>query len=373
MVLYLRKGENAMKEKRLLTPAVITASAVCGTSFLIYIFARMFPAFAEWWARYPSQILRGVLAAFTNVFPFSVGEMVLLLLIPAAVLYVLASNKYICDEDGKKYFRALRPLIIIILVLASVFFGVFGPCYFRNTLDENLGLQKEKVTAQELKYTAEQIVNEINSLSVKADSSGATVIPCGYNELVDDIKASFKDYCEKNEYISWFDSKPKLVSLSPVMTYTHISGVYSFFTGEANINFNYPDFVMPFTIAHEMSHQRGIAREDEANFLAFLVCINSENDYVRYSGLFNMLEYLLSALNKADKTLYKEFVQESVTQNIRSELTAYSKFFEKYSNSAASQVAGSINNSYLESQGQKAGSASYGLVVDLAVAYYKNK
>ena len=362
-----------MKERRLLTPAVITASAVCGASLLIYIFSRIFPAFAEWWTRYPSQFLRGALAALTNFIPFSVGEMVLLLLIPAAVLYVLVTNKYICEEDGKKYYRALRPLIIIVLVLITAFFGVFGPCYFRHTLDKNLGLQKENVTAQELKFTAEQVVKEINDISVKTDITGATVLPCGYDELVKEIKVSFKDYCQKNEYISWFNSNPKLVSLSPVMTYTHISGVYSFFTGEANINFNYPDFVMPFTIAHEMSHQRGIAREDEANFVAFLVCINSENQYVKYSGLFNMLEYLLSALNKADKNLYKEFVQESITQNIRNELIAYNEFFKKYSDSTASQVVGSINNSYLESQGQQAGSASYGLVVDLAVAYYKTK
>ena len=99
--------------------------------------------------------------------------------------------------------------------------------------------------------------------------------------------------------------------------------------------------------------------------------MNSENEYVKYSGLFNMLEYLLSALNKADGNLYKEFVKESITPDIRSELTAYSEFFKKYSDSTASQVVGSINNSYLESQGQQAGSASYGLVVDLAVAYYK--
>ena len=360
-----------MKERRVFTPAVITATAVCGASLLIYLFSRILPAFAEWWTRYPSQFFRGVLAAVTNFIPFSVGEMVLFLLIPAAVLYVLVTNKYICEEDGKKYYRALRPLIIIVLVLATTFFGVFGPCYFRHTLDKNLGLEKNKVTAEELKYTAEQVVKEINTISVKKDVTGATVCPYGYDDLVNEINTAFKNYCSKNEYISWFDSNPKLVSLSPVMTYTHISGVYSFFTGEANINFNYPDFVMPFTIAHEMSHQRGIAREDEANFVAFLVCMNSENEYVKYSGLFNMLEYLLSALNKADGNLYKEFVKESITPDIRSELTAYSEFFKKYSDSTASQVVGSINNSYLESQGQQAGSASYGLVVDLAVAYYK--
>ncbi len=362
-----------MKEKRLFTPAIITASAVFGCSLAVYITARFSPAFAEWWTRYPSQWMRGLLAAVTDPIPFSLAEMVLILLIPCAVLYMLVSNKYICSEDPKKYYRCLRPLLVIILVLASTFFGVFGPCYFRNTLDQNLNMDKKDVTAPELKYTAERVIEEINALSVTTDPSGATVLTGGYEELIKEIKTSFEDYCSRNDYISWFDSDPKLISLSPVMTYTHISGLYSFFTGEANINFNYPDFVIPFTVAHEMAHQRGIAREDEANFVAFLVCINSENDYVRYSGLFNMLEYLLSALNKADGNLYKEFVKESITPGIRAELVAYSEFFKKYSDSTASQVVGSINNSYLESQGQKAGSASYGLVVDLAVAYYKNK
>jgi hypothetical protein len=37
-----------------------------------------------------------------------------------------------------------------------------------------------------------------------------------------------------------------------------------------------------------------------------------------------------------------------------------------------SQVSGSINNSYLQSQGTP-GTKSYGMVVDLAVAYFKTQ
>lgn len=362
-----------MKKTKFFTPALYVSVAVLLLSASVYGLSRLFTPFAEWWVRYPSQWVRASLAGITNIIPFSVAEMILLLLLPAMVIYILVTNKYIRDEDKDKYYRCLRPLLIIVMLLVSSFLGVFGPCYFRNGLDENIGLTKTEVTAEELKYTAERLIEEIDALEVNVYSDGSTFTELGYVGITDEVKSSFKKYCGENEYISWFNSNPKLIALSPVMTYTHISGLYSFFTGEANINFNYPDFVLPFTVAHEMAHQRGIAREDEANFVAFLVCINSENDYVRYSGYMNVLEYVLSALNKADASLYKELVQASMTDEIRGEIKAFNAFFEKYTDSAASVVTGTINNSYLTSQGQTAGSASYGLVVDLAVAYYKQK
>jgi hypothetical protein len=58
---------------------------------------------------------------------------------------------------------------------------------------------------------------------------------------------------------------------------------------------------------------------------------------------------------------------------VSDEFSAYSAFFEKYRESTASQVTGAVNNTFLGSQGQTAGTKSYGLVVDLAVAYYLPK
>ena len=109
------------------------------------------------------------------------------------------------------------------------------------------------------------------------------------------------------------------------MTYTHISGIYSFFTGEANLNTNYPDFVNVYTTAHEMAHQRGISREDEANFTAFLVCIESESTYVRYSAYLNMFEYLSSALYSADYSLWLD-AYSRLSFKVSGELSAYSRF-----------------------------------------------
>jgi hypothetical protein len=160
--------------------------------------------------------------------------------------------------------------------------------------------------------------------------------------------------------------------LSEPMSYTHITGVYTFFTGEANINVHFPDYTVPYTAAHELAHQRGIAKEDEANFIAFLVCMESDDPYIRYSACLNLYEYVVVALRKADKELYRESYLALPTE-VQNEEIAYSRFMEKYRDNIVADVSHKTNDIYLQSQGSPEGSKSYNLVVDLAVAYYKGQ
>ena len=160
--------------------------------------------------------------------------------------------------------------------------------------------------------------------------------------------------------------------LSHAMSYTHITGVYTYFTGEANLNVAFPDYTLPYTAAHELSHQRGIARENEANFVAFLVTAGSEDPYIRYSGYLNLFEYVASALYAADAELYTE-VLKTLDANVIGELRAYSAFFDTYRDSVAADVSGAVNDTHLKLHGNSAGTASYGLVVDLAVALHKSR
>jgi hypothetical protein len=84
-----------------------------------------------------------------------------------------------------------------------------------------------------------------------------------------------------------------------------------------------------------------------------------------------MYEYISSALYKADKELYSA-ARKLLDQNVRAELAAYSKFFNKYRESTASKVSNKVNDVYLKAQGT-VGKKSYGMVVDLAVAYFKRE
>ncbi len=367
----LSAKEAGFADKRaLFCYALLTASVV------IYILSRCIKPFAEFWTRYVSSAVRCVLGVVTSVFTFSIAECIVVC-IPLLVVIILTavaiSGRY--AKSAREAYKHIITLLCALCVLLSLFLGSFGPCYFRAPLEENLGIKKEKVSADELYQTAvlvsEKIKGEIENINFQFES--ASVIPYSYSVLVQKMNKAYDNYCDDVDYISTFYSYPKPIALSEPLTYTHISGMYSFFTGESNININYPDFIIPYTMAHEMAHQRGIAPEEEANFVAYLVCIQSDDAYIRYSAYANMYSYLRTALYSADKNLYQKLQSSNYPPQLSSEYSAYSAMFEKYSESTAAVVSQTVNNIYLNSQGQSGGTASYGFVVDLAVAYYKSE
>ncbi|OGO87607.1 MAG: hypothetical protein A2Y15_02410 [Clostridiales bacterium GWF2_36_10] len=358
--------------------SVYFLSAVCVFLFsaLVYIISRLSPDFAEFWTRYPAYWLKFLLAKLTTWLSFSVAEWFLLSVPILIIAYFIASwramNKAVKPSD---FYKWLLPLICVLLIIVSIFFTAFGPAYFRYSLDKNLSLERKGVSGQELYDTAIKLSKEMENIidNVNFRYTESSVMPYSYDELAKKINFAFKSYVEKVDYLNSFESYPKPIAFSEQFTYTHISGVYTFMTGEANINVNYPDYIIPFTMAHEMAHQRGIAREDEANFVAYLVCMESDDSYIRYSGYSNMMQYVLNALYAADKTLYTDFYNNNYPIELRTEFSAYSLFFDKYRESKVSNVAQTVNDAFIKTQGQTEGIKSYGLVVDLTVAYYKNK
>ena len=193
-----------------------------------------------------------------------------------------------------------------------------------------------------------------------------------YRQMNLSLLSAYAELGEKYDFIHHYSVATKPVFLSDAMAYTHIVGVYTFFTGEANVCTALPDYSTVYTAAHEMAHARGIAREDEANFIAFLACTASDDPYIRYAGYMNLLQYVGNALYAADKEAYSTLWQTEYSQRIKAELIAYNEVISHYSGSVASDVADRVNNAYLEGMGTQ-GSISYDLVVTLAVRYLQGE
>ncbi len=362
-----------LKQKGIIRPYTVTVAAVFLFAVIIYTVSRFFVPFAEFWARYPSQGIRMALGTLTGWIPFSLAETFVISLPVLAAAFVIYSNrKMAADESARAFWGCIMPIVSFMLIIASIFLLGFGPCYFRRPLEDNLGLDRSGVTAQRLYDASEWLCTELDGISdgIAYRADGLSAMPYSYYELSAKMNDAFAEYASKADYISSFRTLAKPVVLSEPMTYTHISGVYTFFTGEANVNVNYPDFNTPFTMAHEMAHQRGIAREDEANFVAFLVCMESDDEYIRYSALTNMLQYMGNALYSADSSLYSKLYGSSYPDNVKAEFRAYSLFFDKYRDSGVSNVVENVNDTFLGSQGQTHGTKSYGLVVELFTSYY---
>ena len=345
---------------------------LAGVSLILYIVMTKSVAFSDWFNQGIGAGVRSGLSLLTSWIPFSLGEAVIILL-PLALFLVLrlAVRRY-CGS-WRAAFVYVGILFSVVATLFSAFTLGFAAGYRGSALDQKLELERAPVSAQELYDTALILVDNINSLTEEVDfgNDGFSVMPYTLSEMNRHLNDAYTMTVDVDGYgfITHVDSRVKPVLVSEVMSYMHITGVYSFFTGEANINVNFPDYTIPYTAAHELAHQRGIAREDEANFVAFLVCIGSEDPYIRYSGYLNVYEYVINALWRADKDLYYKAVAH-LNDEVKHEMTAYNRFYDKYRESTVSQVSNTVNNSYLQSQGTP-GTRSYGMVVDLAVAYYR--
>ncbi|MCQ2426960.1 MAG: DUF3810 domain-containing protein [Clostridia bacterium] len=340
-------------------------------SLVLYIIALVSPAFADWFTRYPAGGVRAALAFITGFLPFSLGEFTVFM-IPFTLVFFLV---YVVRRYSDSWHN-VGVFALTMLSVLSVFFSLFvftlGTGYKGATLDKKLEIERNKVLPDELKATALILAEKLKEeeTNVTYVSNGFSMMPYFYSEMNEKLMTAYDRLSEKYDFVQRMTSAVKPVMHSEPWTYTHITGVYTFFTGESNININMPDYTIPFTAAHELAHQRGIAREDEANFIAYLACTESDDPYIRYSGYLNMYEYVASALYSADSDSYW-IVNAKLSSEIKTELKAYSTFFDKYRHNVAATVSGAINDTYLKVQGT-VGERSYGLVVDLCVAYYKS-
>ena len=331
-------------------------------------------SFADFFNITISAFCRGMLAKTTGVLPFSLAETIVLSMPVLAGLLIYFCIRTIRKESSQKGTRLIFILLSVLCLLYSLFVFVFASAYRGASLDQKLGYERQTVSKEDL-YEAAVYFNQCAKeqfAEVTFAFGGASDLPYSHQEMIRKLNDAYAKISDQYSFVSKLNSPVKLIALSEPMTYTHISGVYTFYTGEANLNINFPDYTLPYTAAHEMSHQRGIAAENEANFMAFLVCDVSDDPYIRYSGYINMYEYLINALYSADKELYMQAWKQTDSR-IQYELKAYSDFYSQYSKSTASVVTNAVNDAYLKVQGQSAGTKSYGMVVDLAVFYVKNR
>lgn len=338
---------------------------------LLNVVSKNYPVFIETY--YSSGFNKHTIESlnyFSGIFPFSVGELLIFLIVIYFVYLIAHLIKNIKNKKVKKGLLSIASLLSLLYIL---FILLWGLNYSRLSFDRIAGLKIENSTKQELYDLCNDLISRANSLreSVKENSQGIMEIQGSYSEV---FMRARKGYEKASEFYPQLGGKyapPKPILISKWMSYTGITGVYMPYTGEANVNTNQPDAELLFTAAHEMAHQRGFAREDEANYIAYLTCtLNPDKDY-QYSGTLMALINSMNALASVD---YKGFNELSGKYSIglRRDLKSNREFWAKYSG-IVEKISTEVNDKYLKSNGQEAGVYSYGRMVNLLLAEYKNK
>lgn len=340
-------------------------------ALLCVIFSRIAVAsyaFSDFFEKNISSYLRLAMGKITDWFSFSLFEVFIISLPVLIAGIILLSVIAFKRRRAGIFILRLTAFVSFIFVMYTLTTGI---SYHTTPVAEKIGLETaEDITAKDIAYTAERVIEEIDFLTARLTYlDGESRMEYSFAELSEKISEAYEIFNGEHLLFLDYTSVAKPINGSEVMTAFRLSGIYTFYTGESNINMAYPDYNLPYSVAHELAHARGVMREDEANFVAFLVCIGSPDQFIRYSGYVNLLEYLVSAIYKMDKDIYNEIL-EKIDEKVLNDIRASSAVSRAHANNFIGNLSNSLNDMYLKANGTE-GTVSYGMVTKLAVAYYK--
>ncbi len=386
------KKKTGKTEKRLLAACIFFAAAG-----VLMVCARQIPGFAEWYAVHIYRKLTTLFGRVTGMTPFSVVEFGLYLFLAwIPVLGIRMVVKAVHSEQGQGGVLALQwasGLFLTVSVLLFLYTINCGVNYQRESFSEKSGLLAEQYTAEELKKVCEWLTDEVNDRAglVKRNEDGEMILgitdmrsktvgtvqdETGTEKIISDSPLNaavqgMEKLAETYPDLNGYYPCPKPVCVSELLSYQGLTGVYSPFTVEANYNADMPDYNIPFTLCHELSHLRGFMQEEEANFIAFLACSGSERTDFQYSGYLMAWSYSMSALRRTAAEDWQE-VREELAEVVNVDLRENSMFWDSYDGKVA-EVSDMVNDTYLKANGQREGVQSYGKMVDLLIAYAQTK
>ena len=314
-------------------------------------------------------------ARVTGAIPFSLAEWVLLSAAAAVFGYIALTILKIKRTPGKRMKIAVTALATFCCVFSLIVFGFTVLCgfnYHRPSLAETSGLTVKPSSAGELAAMCFALAESTNASAenVLRDEGGVMLHSFGgYYEMAKAAADSFSSLEDRFPALSGYTPRAKPVVFSRALSIADLVGVYFPFTFEANVNVDVPDYKIPSAMTHELAHYKGIMREDEANFIAYLACRESGNADFVYSGNMLALGHSLNALHRADPEAHGLAV-ETLSPLVAADLNANYWYWRQFEGPVA-EVSGRVNDAYLRTNRQALGVQSYGRMVDLLLAEYR--
>ncbi|HEX3026572.1 MAG TPA: DUF3810 domain-containing protein [Clostridia bacterium] len=267
--------------------------------------------------------------------------------------------------------RFLLKAACVFCCTCFLFTILWGLNYCRRPLERNLGYTVKAPNSKLLENMMEEQTEAVNRLCRKiVFRQSGSVYPGGFQKIKDRVSDGYIQLSEKIRFVRKTPVHPKALILSRLMSYTDISGIFIPFTYEPCVDSEYPEFVLAFNTAHECAHFQGFAKEDEANYIAYLANTENPDPYFQYSAHMMALIYVSNALAQTDRTA-SNTIFKKLDSRAMGDLRSFNNF-GKLHESPFQAISDRINDSYLKLQGQK-GIESYDGFVDLLAMGYDEK
>ncbi len=325
-------------------------------------------------------VLTSAYGSITSKVSFSVGERMLILaliLVIVSVIGLIPTLLHLMKKSNKPlkffpaFYRVMSVIFAVVLVIMSINCFVLYHCTPIKVADS----PEEGYTIEELTSLRDYIVQKCNALAevVPHDEEGNVIYE---GDMAETAKAAMLGISDEYKRLDGFYVTPKALTFSGFMSQQYMQGYYFPFSMEANYNDEMYIMNKPFTMCHELSHTHGYIYEDEANFLGFLACINSDDVIFQYSGYLGVLNYVNNDFYyDVDKETYESHVR--ISDQVRHDNMFLSdEAWERVEKNAildtetVKKAADTFVDTNLKVNGVSSGKASYTHVVGLLLDYY---
>ena len=359
------------KNLRRLAPVRLGITLLCLLAVALIYALRVDEGAMLWVYEHVTHPYHLFMSKLCSHFAFSAAELVY-----AAAILGLAAYLLWCVYRLIRFPEKLWQLYRLVLTLAmagAVFWAglsvMWTPCYYAPGFAEQSCVDDGPLELEELETVTRWFAALASEYAdeVPRDENGACTTD--RDSVLDRAAGVFEGAAELYPFLDGEALRPKPIHFSRIMSYLDFTGFFFPMTGEANLNMDSPVFLLPSTSQHEIAHQRGVAMEQECNFVAVLSCLESEYADFRYAGAALAYIYLGNALAGADYEAYTE-IYYSLSDTVRADFKAQSAYWDEFRDSAAQKASNTVYDSFLKSNGQELGMQSYGACVNLLVHYY---
>ena len=329
---------------------------------LLNVIAWSSETFCDWYIRYVFPVWVNTYGRLTGLFPFSVGEWLIVagvfLVIAAVILMIASALRWIIrrcrarhvDKQDKcssashvtrpsgiqgrgrfdkfccvfyTFFAWVLLAVFVLMTLnGTILYHAtpFSEKYFamekatddgnENTDTGNIAeTEKSTYTLRDLTALRNMLVEKCNELSgqMQRTEEGEIIYEGNMRKkAISDMQALGETY----DALQGFYPMPKPLYFSDFVSQQYMLGYYFPFSMEANYNKVAYVTNLPVTMCHELAHLKGYIQEDEANFIGFLACISSDDLLFQYSGYLSVLNYVNNDFYEAVGEDYERYMAE---------------------------------------------------------------
>lgn len=348
---------------------------------MLNVAAWLIPGLCDWYTIYITPVWVNTYGRFSNLFPFSFGELLLIagiiivsLSVIIGIALIFLNKKAGFRKFSVIYYKTMSYILLAVCLIMTLNCSMLYHC---KPLDPNPEAEYREYTIDELQTLRNFVVGQCNEYSSKMprDEKGYVVYE---GDMQEQAKRALINISDSYPKLKGYYPDVKKLMYSNLMSQAYMSGYYFPFSMEANCNSNMYITNYPAVYCHELSHLHGYIYEDEANFISYLACIESGDEFFIYCGYLSVLYYIDNAYFESigeDIDAYTEqhlILPQVIEDNVFLLEETWDEVEETavFSTDSVDAASDTFTETSLQLNGVKSGLASYGEVVDLLLQYY---